>query len=76
MTHILQFLTKLCLVICIVCIVLGLTLSLAMIWGNVGDSVLMWKLGMSIIACFTASALTLSVCTAVGGRPRRGGEKE
>ena len=64
----LKHLNKICFTTCIICIVLGTVLSLAMIWGEVRDSPFMWKSWFTIGVLFLASALTLSVNKTLGGR--------
>jgi len=66
----LQNLNKVCFTICIVCIVFGTVLSLAMIWGNIRDNEFVWKSWLTIGVLFLASALTLSVSKTLGGRVR------
>jgi hypothetical protein len=68
----LQFLNRVCFTICIVCIVLGTVLSIAMIWGEIRDSSVVWKSWLTIGVFFLASALTLSVSKTLGGRVNRG----
>jgi len=62
-----QHLNKICFTICIVCIVLGAVLSLAMIWGELEDNRFVWKSWFTIGVFFLASALTLSVSKTLGG---------
>jgi hypothetical protein len=71
----LQHLNKVCFTICIVCIVLGTVLSLAMIWGEIKDNTFVWKSWLTIGVLFLASALTLSVSKTLGGRGNESGEK-
>ena len=66
----LQHLNKICFTICIVCIVLGTVLSLAMIWGEIKDNEFVWKSWLTIGVLFLASALTLSVSKTLGGRTK------
>ncbi|MSR61389.1 MAG: hypothetical protein EXS08_02925 [Planctomycetes bacterium] len=56
-----QKLNKACYTICIVCIVLGIVLSLAMIWGELSDDGVVLKSWLTIGVFFLGSALTLSV---------------
>jgi hypothetical protein len=63
----LQALNKICFTICIVCIVLGTVLSLAMIWGEINANMFVWKSWLTIGVFFLASALTLSVSRTVQG---------
>jgi len=71
----LQQLNKVCFTICIVCIVLGTVLSLAMIWGEIRDNEFVWKSWLTIGVLFLASALTLSVSKTLGGRAISNGEE-
>ena len=71
----LQHLNRICFTICIVCIVLGTVLSLAMIWGEINDNEFVWKSWLTIGLFFLASALTLSVSKALGGRAKHNGEE-
>jgi hypothetical protein len=71
----LQYLNKICFTICIVCIVLGTVLSLAMIWGEIRDNEFVWKSWLTIGVLFLASALTLSVSKTLGGRAESSGEE-
>lgn len=71
----LQQLNKVCFTICIVCIVLGTVLSLAMIWGEIRDNEFVWKSWLTIGVLFLASALTLSVSKTLGGRAIPNGEE-
>ena len=64
----LRALNKICFTICIVCIVLGAVLSLAMIWGEIEDNGFVWKSWLTIGVFFLASALTLSVSRTFEGR--------
>ena len=64
----LQHLNKTCFTICMVCIVLGTVLSLAMIWGEIRDNEFVWKSWLTIGVLFLASALTLSVSKTLGER--------
>jgi len=71
----LQHLSKVCFTICIVCIVLGTVLSLAMIWGEIRANEFVWKSWLTIGVFFLASALTLSVSKTLGGRSKYSGEE-
>ncbi len=71
----LQQLNKVCFTICIVCIVLGTVLSMAMIWFEISDNSFVWKSWLTIGVLFLASALTLSVNKTLGGRGQEDGEK-
>ena len=66
----LQHLNRICFTICIVCIVLGTVLSLAMIWWELNDNEFVWKSWLTIGLFFLASSLTLSVSKTLGGRAR------
>lgn len=57
----LQVLNRICFTICIICIVAGTVLSLAMIWWELRDAQIVWKSWQTIAVLFLASALTLSV---------------
>jgi hypothetical protein len=70
----LHTLNKMCFTICIVCIVLGTILSMAMIWLEVRDENLLWKSWLTIGVLFLASLLTLSVSKTLGGVVRHGGK--
>jgi hypothetical protein len=69
-----QYLNKVCFTICIVCIVLGAVLSLAIIWGEIGDNSLVWKSWLTIGVFFLASALTLSISKTLGGKAKQDDE--
>ena len=71
----LQHLNKVCFTICIVCIVFGIVLSLALIWGEIRHAQFVWKSWLTIGVLFLASALTLSVSNAFGGRTKHSGEE-
>ena len=64
----LVFLNKICFTICIVCIVVATPLSLTLIWGEIHDSVFLWKSLQTVGVLFLASALTLSVSKTFGRR--------
>jgi hypothetical protein len=68
----LQLLNRACFTICIVCIILGTILSLAIIWGEVRDSSVVWKSWLTIGVFFLASSLTLTVSKTLGGKADRG----
>lgn len=70
----LQYLNKVCFTICIVCIVMGAVLAMAMIWAEMQDNEFVWKSWLTIAVLFLSSALTLSVSKTFGGRARGGGE--
>ena len=71
----LQHLNKVCFTTCIVCIVLGTVLSLAMIWCEIGDNEFMWKSWITIGVLFLASATVLSVSKTLGGGAKHSGEE-
>jgi hypothetical protein len=56
-------LNKICFTICIVCIITGIVLGLALIWGS-HDSEVLWKGLGTVLVLFFGSALTLSVSNA------------
>ncbi len=70
----LQRLNKICFTICIVCIVLGVVLSLAIIWGDFKDE-FVWKSWLTTGVLFLASALMLSVSKMLGNRAARDDEE-
>lgn len=65
-----QHLNKICFTICIICIVMGTVLSLAMIWVDLGDNAVLWKAWLTILVFFIASGMTLIVSKAIGGRAK------
>lgn len=67
----LQHLNKICFTICIICIVMGTVLSLAMIWGDLGDNAVLWKAWLTILVLFLASGMTLVVSKAISGRTKQ-----
>ena len=69
-----QKLNRICFTICIVCIVLGTVLALAMIWTDIKDNEFVWKSWLTIGVFFLASALTLSVTKTLGGKTKTGEE--
>jgi hypothetical protein len=66
----LQDLNKICFTVCIVSIVLGMALALAMIWGDAHNSEFIWKSWLTIGVFFFSSAATLSVSKTLGGRAK------
>lgn len=64
----LRLLNKICFVVCVTCIALACILSLVMIWGDIHDNKLVWKLWITIAILFITSALTLSVSKTYGLR--------
>lgn len=66
----LQYLNKICFTICIVCIIMGVVLALAMIWGDLGKNEVLWKAWLTILVFFLASGMTLVVSKAIGGRTK------
>lgn len=71
----LQHLNRICFAICIVCIVLGTVLSLAMIWWEIEDNQFVWKSWFTVVVFFLASALTLSVNKTLGGRVKHNSDE-
>ena len=67
----LEKLNKICFTNCIVCIVAGSVLALAMIWLELEEEKFVWKSWLTSAVFFLASALTLSVSKALGGRVRQ-----
>lgn len=63
-----QLLNQVCLGICVLCIVLGLVISLGMIWFDGFRSDFSWKVLASNGVVFVAAAATLSVSRTFGGR--------
>lgn len=68
----LKKLNKICFTICIVCIVAGTVLSLAMIWGDLAEEESVWKAWLTILVLFLSSILTMFVSKALGGALRDG----
>lgn len=66
----LEKLNKICFTICIICIVAGSVLSLAMIWLELQDDKFVWKSWLTIGVFFLASALTLSVNKTLAWNPK------
>lgn len=62
-----QALNKICFSICIVCIVIGVMISLVMIW-TPGINEVMWRCLGTVGIVFLGAAATLSVSKAFGGR--------
>ena len=71
----LQHLNKICFTICIVCIVLGTVLSLAMIWGEVSSYAFVRKAWLTTVVFFLASGLTLIINKTLGGRVKHKDEE-
>ena len=69
-----QKLNRICFTICIVCIVLGTVLAIAMIWTEIKNNEFVWKSWLTIGVFFLASALTLSVTKTLGGKTKPGEE--
>lgn len=61
----LKVLNKLCFTVCIVCIIIGVVLGVALIWGS-HDSEMMWKGLGTVAVLFMGSALTSAVCNMFG----------
>ncbi|MDQ7014864.1 MAG: hypothetical protein Q9O24_10930 [Gammaproteobacteria bacterium] len=57
----LDILNKLCFTLIILCILAGIGLALAMIWGVVHDSNFAWKSWLTIGVFFVASVITMNV---------------
>ena len=66
----LRKLNKICFTICIICIVAGAVLSLAMIWLELQDEKFVWKSWLTIGVFFLASALTLSISKTLDWKPK------
>jgi hypothetical protein len=62
-------LNRVCFTICILCIVFGTVLALALIWGDF-DKEFLWKSELSLSVLFLAAALALSVSRTLGGKER------
>jgi len=62
-------LNKICFTICILCIVAGIVLGLALIWGS-HDNAVMWKGLGTVSVLFVGSILTLVVNTAFSYKDR------
>ena len=72
----LRALNQICFTICIVCIVLGVVLSISMIWKTY-DNEFLWKSWLTIGVFFVASALTMGVTRFFRGQePHPGGQCE
>lgn len=66
----LRVLNQICFTICIVCIVLGVVLSLSMIWVSY-ESDFLWRSWLTIGVFFVASTLTLVVSKQFRGNEPR-----
>ena len=64
-------LNKVCFTICIVCIVVGAVLGLAMVWWEAMDNAIMGKVWLSTAILFVSSALTLSAARTLAPRSPR-----
>ena len=60
-------LNRVCFTICVVCIILGAVLSLAMIWLEIEDEKFVWKAWFTIVVFLLAAALTLSISKTFSG---------
>jgi hypothetical protein len=60
-----------CFTICVVSIIVGLLLGLAMIWGIVKDSEFAWKVFMTLGLFFVSASLTVSVARYLGSRDEK-----
>lgn len=60
------WLKQACFGVCILCIVLGMTLSLGMLWADGLSSAFTWKAAASLGVVFVASAATLGVSQLAG----------
>jgi hypothetical protein len=68
----LRYLNRICFTICIVCIILGTVMSLAMIWFELHDNKIIWKAWLTVGVFFLASCLTLAVSNTFGRVRNRG----
>jgi hypothetical protein len=71
----LRALNKVCFTICIVCIVIGVVLGLALIWVS-QSSEFVWKGFATVGVVFLGAALTLSVSKTFEGKLRGGPRQE
>ena len=65
----LRALNKICFTICIICIVIGIVLGLALIWVS-QSSEFVWKCFATVSVVFLGAALTLSVSKTFEGKLR------
>ncbi|SEI70231.1 hypothetical protein SAMN05421831_1085 [Allopseudospirillum japonicum] len=61
----LKTLNRVCFTICILCIVAGVVLSLAIIWGEIEDEIV-WKTWLTLGIFFLGAAATLTVSRLFG----------
>ncbi len=64
-----QKVNKSCYVMCIVCLVLGAVLTMAMVWGAISSTLLAPAWGV-VATCFIGSVLALSVSQALRERDK------
>ena len=64
-----QKVNKSCYVMCIVCLVFGAVLTMAMVWGTISSTLLATAWGV-VATCFIGSVLALSVSQALGERDK------
>jgi len=57
----LSYVNLICLVICLICIVAGTTISILAIWGVVAKNYVIWKSLLTFAVIFLASLLTITV---------------
>ena len=62
---------SICFTVCILSIIIGLLLGLALIWGIVKDSEFAWKVFMTLGLFFVSASLTLSVARYLGSREEK-----
>ena len=62
---------SICFTVCILSIIIGLLLGLALIWGIVKDSEFAWKVFMTLGLFFVSASLTLSVARYLGSRDEK-----
>jgi len=63
-----KLLDRLCLGVCILCIIVGVVMTLGMLWTDGISSPFTWKLLATNGVIFMAAAATLSVSRTFGGR--------
>jgi high-affinity Fe2+/Pb2+ permease len=67
----LKSIRSICFTICIVSIIVGLLLGIAMIWGIVKDAEFAWKVFMTLGLFFVSALLTVSVARYLGSRDEK-----